>query len=120
MRILFLSAALPMAWGSEVRAFRFLEYLAKGHEVDLVSFHAWPGSAPPCEVQPALLADLRARCRQVALVPRSGLEVWRNCLCNAISEEPFQVAASRSEQMSRLAAERVTGGRYDLVWVSGD
>src|SRR5437868_7432568 len=105
MRILFLSAALPMAWGSEARAFRFLEYLAKGHEVDLVSFHTWPGTRPPRDVQPALLADLRARCREVALMARPGLEVWRNSLCNTISEEPFQVASFRSEPTRRAVGE---------------
>lgn len=119
MRILFLSAALPMVWGTEVRAFRFLEYLAKGHDLDLVSFRAWPGARPPGVVQRALLADLRARCREVALVARPGLEVWRNSLCNAISEEPFQVAFSCSEPMRRAVGERLSSGRYDLVWVNG-
>jgi glycosyltransferase involved in cell wall biosynthesis len=118
MRILFLSAALPMAWGSEVRAFRFLEYLARGHQVDLVSFHAWPGARPPRSVQPALLADLKARCRDVTLVPLSGTGGWGNCLCNAISEEPFQVAFHRSERMRRVVQERLVPGRYDLVWVN--
>src|SRR6266852_5551241 len=89
MRILFLSAVLPMTWGAEVRAFRFLEYLAKGHEVDLISFHAWPGARPPRAAQAALVADLRARCRDVTLLPLPGLGAWSNCLCNSISEEPF-------------------------------
>src|SRR5690242_4981771 len=69
MRILMLSAALPMAWGSDVRAFHFLEYLTRGHAVDLIAFHVWPGSRPPCAVQPALLADMRARCGSVTSVP---------------------------------------------------
>ena len=119
MRILFLSAALPMVWGSEIRAFRFLEYLAKAHEVDLVSFHSWPGPRPPRGVQPALLADLRARCREVALVALPGPEVWSNCLRNTISEEPFQVASCRSASMRQVVGERLTSGRYDLVWVNG-
>lgn len=118
MRILFLSAVLPMAWGSEVRAFRFLEYLSRGHEVDLVSFLAWPGTRPPRAVQPALLADLKARCRDVTLVPLPAHEKWGNCLCNAISEEPFQVAYFRSERMRQAARERLGSRRYDLVWVN--
>jgi glycosyltransferase involved in cell wall biosynthesis len=118
MRILFLSAALPMAWGSEVRAFRFLEYLARGHDVDMVSFHRWPGTRPPRSVQPALLADLKARCRDVLLVPLKAPGAWGNCLCNAISEEPFQVALHRSDAMRRAITERLTTGQYDLVWVN--
>ena len=119
MRILFLSAVLPMTWGSEVRAFRFLEYLTKGHEVDLISFQAWPGPCPPRDAQSALLADLKARCRDVTRVPLPGVTAWGNCLCNSISEEPFLVAYFRSEPMRSLIRERMDNGRYDLVWVNG-
>jgi glycosyltransferase involved in cell wall biosynthesis len=119
MRILFLSGVLPMAWGSEVRAFRFLEYLTKRHDVDLASFQAWPGRVPPDGAQPELLAALRARCRGLTMVPLPGAEAWRNCLCNAIGEEPFQVAYYRSAQMRRFVQERLCTGKYDLVWVSG-
>lgn len=118
MRILFLSAALPMAWGSEGRAFRFLDYLTRGRDIDLVSFHAWPGYRPPRQARPALLADLEARCRRVTLVPLARPGAWSNCICNAISEEPFQVAYHRSEAMRRAVQEHLAGERYDLVWVN--
>jgi polysaccharide biosynthesis protein PslH len=118
MRILFLSAALPMAWGSEGRAFRFLEYLTRGRAVDLVSFHAWPGCSPPRAARPALMAELEARCRRVTLVPLSRSGAWGNCLCNAISEEPYQVAYHRSEAMRRAVHEHLSRERYDLVWVN--
>jgi glycosyltransferase involved in cell wall biosynthesis len=118
MRILFLSAALPMAWGSEGRAFRFLKYLSRGRDLDLVSFHAWPGCNPPREVQPALIADLEARCRRVSLVPLSRPSALGNCICNAISEEPFQVAYHRSEAMRQTVREHLARERYDLIWVN--
>jgi glycosyltransferase involved in cell wall biosynthesis len=108
-----------MTWGTEVRAFRFLEYLTKGHEVDLLSFQAWPGPCPPRVAQEALLADLRARCRDVTVVPLPGLAAWGNCLCNSISEEPFLVAYYRSDAMRSMIDERLAHGKYDLVWVNG-
>jgi polysaccharide biosynthesis protein PslH len=118
MRILFLSAALPMAWGSEARAFRFLDYLTRGRDVDLVSFDAWPGCSPSRAARPALLADLEARCRRVTVVPLSRAGAWCNCICNAISEEPFQVAYHRSEAMRRAVQEQRARDRYDLIWVN--
>ncbi len=118
MQILFLSAALPMAWGSEARAFRFLEYLTRAHTVDLVSFDAWPGSPPPRPAQPGLLAQLAGRCRRVRRVPLPALPAWANCLCNAISEEPFQVAYHRSEGMRQALREQIAGEQYDLIWVN--
>ena len=91
----------------------------KGHEVDLVSFQAWPGPCPPRDAQPALLADLSARCREVTRGTAAGSGRLGNCLCNSISEEPFLVAYFRSQSMRTLIQERMVSGRYDLVWVNG-
>lgn len=115
MNILFLSAwcPLPADNGSKLRISQLLRGLARGHTVDLLSFAPQPPDAES-------LRELRALCREVALVPETpfaGRPVGR--LVGLLSSRPRSVVANHSPAMAAAARARA-GARpgYDLVIAS--
>lgn len=112
MKILFLTARLPYPpdRGDRLRAFHFLQQLAKEHEITLVSFLASEEERP-------FLENLRPFCQEIHTVLQpplrsllaTGLNLWRN--------QPLQALYYRSANMQQMVTAVLTQKHFDLAYV---
>lgn len=106
MRVLFLTQVLPypLDAGPKIRAYYTLRYLARSHEVTLLSF-VRDGDTPEA------LDHLRAFCREVHTVPmpRSRARDAWHLLRSLAGGEPFLVARDDVPAMGRLCTMLLAG-----------
>ncbi|MGD8398275.1 MAG: TIGR03087 family PEP-CTERM/XrtA system glycosyltransferase [Anaerolineae bacterium] len=112
MRILCLTSRLPYPpnRGDRLRAFHFIEHLARHHELHLASFIAG-------DDERAHLPALREHCREVHVVRMTAAHsavavagsVWRR--------QPLQALYYRSRAMRRLVARMAATTHFDAAYV---
>lgn len=113
MHILFLTQVLPypLDAGPKVRAYYVLRYLARQHDVTLVSFVRASDT-------PEAVAHLRTYCRAVHTVPmaRARVKDVGFLLESLVTARPFIITRDRSGAMNQLLRALATGGnRWDAV-----
>lgn len=113
MRILFATPYLPVA--PKMRPYGFITRLAERHEVDLVALET-PATAHAVEGS-AQLAELRARCGSVTVVPLQRPRALRNCLLALPTREPLRVAYCRTPAFEAEIVRRLRTGAYDVMHV---
>jgi len=111
LRILLLTQVLPFPAdsGPKVKTWNTIKFLAREHEVTLVSFSR---GEPP-----AALAALRSHCAAVHTVPieRSLLRDLGSLLASLASRQPFLMRRDRRAAMRRLLSSLTAAERFDAV-----
>lgn len=102
MRVLFVTPYVPLL--TKPRPRRFIEHLARAHDIHLVAVH--PGATEDIQEQPDFVA-LRRACASVTLVPLARLRRYANVVRGIPSRLPARVAyynvAALREVMLRTA-----------------
>ncbi|MFZ0547487.1 MAG: hypothetical protein WAM60_18720, partial [Candidatus Promineifilaceae bacterium] len=112
MRLLCLTSRLPYPpnRGDRLRAFHFIEYLSRYHELTLVSFIA-------NEAERANIRPLQQYCQDIHVLKLSrarsavttGLNLWRNL--------PLQSLYYRNQAMQQLIKQVIANGRFDAAYI---
>jgi len=113
MRILFLTSEVPYPArsGGTIKSISVLQHLQRTHEVHVLCFRREPLS----QEQEAWTAEDGS----VVTVPlRRGRSAW-NLLRSYGAGIPLSVLRNRSRRMSRLAAETLASGGFDVVFADG-
>ena len=110
MRILFVSPAAPYPprIGSAVITLNQIRVLSARHTIDLISFKD--------RAQSSDLGELPCWCNKILLVERPAR--WRVVLSmvSRVFVDPLrEISRARSSEMSRVVAERLAGGNYDIA-----
>ncbi|HUS94199.1 MAG TPA: glycosyltransferase family 4 protein [Patescibacteria group bacterium] len=112
MKILFLTQVLPypLFGGAKVRAYYVLRYLAREHDITLVSFIR-------SDDQPEDLEHLREYCEQVHTIPigRNRLKDILALIESFITGQPAVVIRDRISGMRRLLKDLVLNEQYDVI-----
>lgn len=111
MRILLLTQVLPFPpdSGPKVKTWNVIKYLARHHEVTLVSFVRGDQSAS--------VRHLQNYCREVHPVPiqRGMLRDLRYLLDSFLTRQPFLMVRDRREEMERLVDQLAAKVDFDVV-----
>ena len=113
MRILLLTSEMPYPArsGGTIKSISVLQHMQHNHEVHVLCFRREPLSPE----QEAWTAEDGS----VVTVPlRRGRSAW-NLLRSYGARVPMSVLRNRSRRMSRLAAERLASGWFDVVFADG-
>lgn len=112
MRILCLTARLPYPpnRGDRLRAYHYLESLARQHELHLLSFVAGHEEIEYVEV-------LKEFCKDVQVVKKSRLESIMTVGTNIWKPLPLQVLYYRSKKMVQLVKKKLATCTFDAAYI---
>jgi sugar transferase (PEP-CTERM/EpsH1 system associated) len=112
VRILCVTPRLPYPpnRGDRLRAFHFLEHLAREHELSLVSFIA-------SEAERDHLASLRAYCPEVNVVRMSTRRSILSVASNLWRPDPLQALYYRSRAMAALIGGLLSASKFDAAYI---
>lgn len=112
MKILFLSSRLPFPpiKGDKLRAYYFLKYLSKKHNIDLLSFIERKEDIKYTD-------EVLKYCDSVETVLLPKYKSYLNMIFNLFSNLPFQVAYYYSAGMKSQIIKKISKNKYDLVFV---
>ncbi|MBN1162991.1 MAG: TIGR03087 family PEP-CTERM/XrtA system glycosyltransferase [Candidatus Krumholzibacteriota bacterium] len=112
MRILFLTARLPFPpiGGDKLRAFNFIKYLARHHDVDLISFISDQDEIDNISEYSPLVGQ----CHTVKLSKKRS---YFNSFCGLFSSLPLQIKYYSSAKMQQVISRQLKTWEYDLIFV---
>ena len=112
MRILCLTARLPYPpnRGDRLRAYHFLESLARQHELHLLSF-----ISSPEELE--YVKELKTFCKDLQVVKMSKRESILAVSTNLWRPLPLQVLYYRSKEMRHLVKEKLANTTFDAAYI---
>ncbi len=110
MKTLFLTSRLPYPpyRGDKLRTYNQIRFLARHHEVVLVSFIQ-------DESERQWIENLRAWCRRVEVVPLSTARSLANCIPAVFTGKSFQVAYYDSATMAKTLSRVLAEERPDIL-----
>ncbi len=111
MKVLLLTQVLPYPpdSGPKVKTWNVIKYLAKNHEVTLVSFVRGDQSAS--------IQELRKYCQAIHTVPmeRGVLRDLKYMVVSFFSRQPFLMVRDRRPEMEQLIDKLAAENKYDIV-----
>jgi polysaccharide biosynthesis protein PslH len=111
MKVLLLTQVLPYPpdSGPKVKTWNVIKYLAKNHEVTLVSFVRGDQSAS--------VRELQKYCREVYTIPmeRGVLRDLRYIVESVLTRQPFLMVRDRRRDMIQLIEKLANENDYDIV-----
>jgi glycosyltransferase involved in cell wall biosynthesis len=112
MRLLFVTPYVPLA--TKPRPFRFIQHLAKSHEVHLIAFDL---AASPNYHERTDFRDLERSCSSITLLPLPKWRRYANAAGSMLSPGPARVAYYGIERFRDQVQAKVEELRIDMIHV---